>query len=960
MLSFLKSLIKTEHGLAVLFSAFILAITLISQSWNDFVLISNQTIQSIPTHTQLASAEGADTLTQGLVGWWKFDEGSGTTVTDFSGNNNNGTLVNSPTWTTDSKVGGGAMSFDGVDDYVKINNNSIGAGTVTFSAWIYVNSFIGLNRLISNGKFQLRVQNVANGRLYFSSNNETNAAVSGSGSISLNTWTFVTVTRDANGVANLFINGVLSGLPNQNSGTPLASAHSVYIGSATDGSGIFDGLIDDIRIYSRILSISEISNLYNFNGGNTSSTFLLPQQPINQPQVTSVESNQTIILPTTVNSEPQSPLPQSPLQTNQTSSQVGDYYDWNNRVDRYGKPAGIFDITPFPITEITTEYSIKNDENPQGKTYYLGTKYYVDGLKLDDSDDGLTLSTAKKTIKAAMTVAGNGNKTIIVRGAHDSFDGIYYWTIGDYSGYGVDDTHRWTLSGYKQERPVIDMGNLNRNVILSSRQVNAFATLQRIKIQNSGYNCIYVGGNPRRDAYYNLIDVWVYNCVSNIGNADSNIYFYNIQHGWIFHVTSEHTSGHCYKIGDTIGGSDNTVEWSVANGCGWYPGWTGPTSFWGSHPAGFDFPVDYGNQASNYTVRYNISKDSLFYGAGGRRTINWDMHHNEFFNNVRFDTICQGDAACISTFVNNSGGKAQLIFGYSNTTGKIHDNIIRDAASAGTAAISTLAISGGEFDIYNNLIYGNDNGILLDTGSAGIINILNNSIYVNSTGHGLYNLASNATVITKNNIIYQAGTGYAFRGYGTHENNIYYAPNGTAVKPTGLGAGDKIVNPLWLTIPSGIYSSNNAALVGNSPAVNGGADLSQYFSQDLNYTVRPQGSAWDIGAYEYVSGGAPASINGSCSATLNQCTSGTFSDITDTPTQHLWSCLGSNGGTAACSLPIATAPTIGDFNNDGLVNSIDLSLMTTVWNTNNITYDLNRDGRVNSLDYVSMVRNWTM
>ena len=54
-------------------------------------------------------------------------------------------------------------------------------------------------------------------------------------------------------------------------------------------------------------------------------------------------------------------------------------------------------------------------------------------------------------------------------------------------------------------------------------------------------------------------------------------------------------------------------------------------------------------------------------------------------------------------------------------------------------------------------------------------------------------------------------------------------------------------------------------------------------------------------------------------------------------------------------------PTIitGDFNQDGLVNSIDLSLMTTYWNQNNGTYDLNHDGIVNSLDYVIMVQNWS-
>jgi hypothetical protein len=48
---------------------------------------------------------------RGLVGYWKFDEGSGTTANDSSGYGNNGTLYNSPTWTT-GKVGG-ALSFNG-------------------------------------------------------------------------------------------------------------------------------------------------------------------------------------------------------------------------------------------------------------------------------------------------------------------------------------------------------------------------------------------------------------------------------------------------------------------------------------------------------------------------------------------------------------------------------------------------------------------------------------------------------------------------------------------------------------------------------------------------------------------------------------------------------------------------------------------------------------------------------
>jgi hypothetical protein len=55
----------------------------------------------------------------------------------------------------------------------------------------------------------------------------------------------------------------------------------------------------------------------------------------------------------------------------------------------------------------------------------------------------------------------------------------------------------------------------------------------------------------------------------------------------------------------------------------------------------------------------------------------------------------------------------------------------------------------------------------------------------------------------------------------------------------------------------------------------------------------------------------------------------------------------------------APAPIVGDLNNDGLVNSIDLSLLTSRWLENYAPYDLNSDGIVSSLDYVLMVQNWS-
>ena len=52
--------------------------------------------------------------TNGLVGWWKLDDGSGTSAMDSSGNGNTGTLNNSPTWTT-SGMNGGALTFNGTN-----------------------------------------------------------------------------------------------------------------------------------------------------------------------------------------------------------------------------------------------------------------------------------------------------------------------------------------------------------------------------------------------------------------------------------------------------------------------------------------------------------------------------------------------------------------------------------------------------------------------------------------------------------------------------------------------------------------------------------------------------------------------------------------------------------------------------------------------------------------------------
>lgn len=93
-----------------------------------------------PARLRVTSAGASDEITADFYGnydaaYWKFDEGSGKSAADSSGNGNDGTLANNPTWTTGQV--GSALSFDGVDDSVTVSSsNSLKIQEHTVSFWI--------------------------------------------------------------------------------------------------------------------------------------------------------------------------------------------------------------------------------------------------------------------------------------------------------------------------------------------------------------------------------------------------------------------------------------------------------------------------------------------------------------------------------------------------------------------------------------------------------------------------------------------------------------------------------------------------------------------------------------------------------------------------------------------------------------------------------------------------------
>lgn len=210
----------------------------------------------------VATAGGGADITDSLVAWWKFEEGSGTSAADSVGSNTE-TLTGStlPSWVA-GKVGTSALSFNGSTAYLHGPAGVIGATASTLSLWantVAVN--IAVQSLIDNVKVEWWIDNQA--KMVFTGDSQSTIAFSAAGSITTATWQMLSVTRDATGVTNLYVNGVLSGTANQASGTPATSIFDCNIASyGIGGSALYGGALDDVRIYSRVLSAAELLQIH--------------------------------------------------------------------------------------------------------------------------------------------------------------------------------------------------------------------------------------------------------------------------------------------------------------------------------------------------------------------------------------------------------------------------------------------------------------------------------------------------------------------------------------------------------------------------------------------------------------------------------------------------------------------------------------------------------------------------
>ncbi len=225
-----------------------------------------------------APAAALAEVTNGLVGWWTFNEGSGTTAADsssrFGATAHDGTLTNGPTWSTGPR--GGAVTFDGSDDYILVGDAaSLQIPNFTVMLWLYPTN-------LAMGQWQPLVTKTNNGGqnrnygLYLNLSNPTVhysfqaidcttfRSYDSTGNITANQWTHIAMTY--NGTAlSLYMNGRLDSSQTI-SGTPCMTTDPLRISEATATYRTVYGSIDDVRIYNRPLSAAEIRDVYQ--GGN--------------------------------------------------------------------------------------------------------------------------------------------------------------------------------------------------------------------------------------------------------------------------------------------------------------------------------------------------------------------------------------------------------------------------------------------------------------------------------------------------------------------------------------------------------------------------------------------------------------------------------------------------------------------------------------------------------------------
>lgn len=214
------------------------------------------------------TVEGACEARSRLIGYWRFDEGSGTWANDTSVFGNDGQLVGDAGWTAGQVTG--ATVLDGDGDYITVAApNEYGFfDAFTGTAWVYprnTSERTTIFRKSADGRnYQLELK--ADSRIGWTAQyQDCDGWISRTSSLTVteDAWNFVAITHDADSGTTFVVNDSSEFIGNAK--RMCGNGTGSFLVGRGSGFGMqdYDGRVDDLRIYDTALPTDRIELLYN-------------------------------------------------------------------------------------------------------------------------------------------------------------------------------------------------------------------------------------------------------------------------------------------------------------------------------------------------------------------------------------------------------------------------------------------------------------------------------------------------------------------------------------------------------------------------------------------------------------------------------------------------------------------------------------------------------------------------
>ncbi len=337
----------------------------------------NSYIIENPSSIGIALADNEANIVFGLINYWSMDEGTSNVVKDLVGSSD-GTLEGSPTHESLSKIGTGAIGFDGIDDAIRFSGISI-PKIHSISLWFkpsdQMTSFYGTLFADDLGDVGLFYEKNSRKISYYQNREDHFNARA----LSVDTWHHLVVVNDANGLT-FYIDGISDGTSTSRSGF---TANSIGLRGTGSAKEAFKGSIDDVKVYNKALSASDVRSIFLIT---TSSDFKAPVR--SGGQSSSVLPSGTISTSISLTTDEAA--------TCRYDSRTGIVYNQMNNV--------------FSTTGGTSHQSLISDlQNGLAYIYYIRCSDSSNNVNFDDYQIRFSVSSPVNT---APTISDITDKTI--------------------------------------------------------------------------------------------------------------------------------------------------------------------------------------------------------------------------------------------------------------------------------------------------------------------------------------------------------------------------------------------------------------------------------------------------------------------------------------------------------------------------------------------------------------------